>query len=247
MLLGLAGMLLAACGGAINTPAATPTAARSSGAMSPAELSTSIAATSAAEATMTGDATAPPITPDIEERPASRFDYEFQPVAGWEVERQQNVAGMSPPDASAETGPAIALTVGNLENLYVENVSSSDIATSRDLYDALIAGIELETMNLELDTPEEITVDGHTAFRVGFRSTGFGNIESDVAGQLAVGLIDEQHSFVMLGMASPPDAWRYDAEFANVLASLRFVEAQPTATPQGTPTLTPTGAPSAAE
>jgi hypothetical protein len=215
--------------------------------MSPAELSTSIAATSAAEATMTGDATAPPITPDIEERPASRFDYEFQPIAGWEVERQQNVAGMSPPDANAETGPAIALTVGNLENLYIENVGSSDIETSRDLYDALIAGIELETMNLELDTPEEVIVDGHTAFTVGFRSTGFGNIESDVAGRLAVALLDEHHGFVMLGMASPPDAWSYDAEFASVLASLRFMEAAPDTTPQGTPAPTATGTPSTTE
>jgi hypothetical protein len=196
---------------------------------------------------MTGDATAPPVTPDIEERPASQFDYEFQPVAGWEVERQQNVAGMSPPDADAETGPAIALTVGNLENLYVENVSSSDIETSRDLYDALIAGIELETMNLELDTPEEVTVDGQTAFTTGFRSTGFGNIESDVAGRLAVALLDEHHGFVMLGMASPPDAWRYDEEFANVLSSLRFVEAAPTATPQGAPTPTGTPTPPTAE
>jgi hypothetical protein len=246
-------VLLAACGSLPGMPEAAETAEAPAAAAGDTPV-----ATDGTEPTPTEPDAKPtepdaePTEPDAEPTPTlamgeeqeiAEAGYAFQPLEDWAVESQLGVVGMRPPDADPQGGPSIAITVGRLERLYIEGVSSSSIASSEDLLDAIIAGIERETMNLDMSEPQEMTVDDVPALVVGFESTGFGDIEREVAGRLGVALVDETRGMLMFGLATPPDRWQHDGAFDAVLQNLRFLAAPPTPEPTATLTPAPTDTP----
>jgi hypothetical protein len=108
--------------------------------------------------------------------------------------------------------------------LNIEGVSTSDIVSTETFYDAMTTSMEAEAIDLEMRKRGDILIDEQTVQVANFRGDGFGNIESEVGGRIAVALLDTDRAFVMLGMASPADQWQHEAEFTAVLESVRFVE-----------------------
>jgi hypothetical protein len=199
---------------------------------SPATSSLTEPAPDAATAAPT--ATPTPAGPALgEEQVVAEAGYAFRPLTGWTVDVQGGVAGMRPPDADPEAGPSIAITVGNLEQLNIEDVSSRSLETSQDFFDAVRAGIQRETQSITFEDAQPVTIDGHDAYAASFRSMGFANLETEVAGQMSAALIEETRGFVMFGIATPPDQWQHSAEFAAVRDSVRVL---PAPTPTSTPT-----------
>lgn len=185
-------------------------------------------------ATAAPTATATPAGPALgEEQVVAEAGYAFRPLTGWTVDVQGGVAGMRPPDADPEAGPSIAITVGNLEELNIEDVSSRSLETSQDFFEAVRSGIQRETQSITFEEPQAITIDGHDAYAAPFQSMGFGNLETEVAGRVSAALIEETRGFVMFGIATPPDQWQHSAEFEAVRDSVRIL-------PAPTPTPTPT-------
>jgi hypothetical protein len=211
---------LTACGGTSDTAETdTPT-------------TPSVAET--ASATEAATATPPPAGPALDdEQVVAEAGYAFRPLAGWTVDVQGGVAGMRPPDADPEAGPSIAITVGNLEELNIEDISSRSLETSQDFFEAVRSGIQRETQSITFEEPQAITIDGHDAYAAPFQSMGFGNLETEVAGRVSAALIEETRGFVMFGIATPPDQWQHSAEFDAVRDSVRIL-------PAPTPTPTPT-------
>jgi hypothetical protein len=220
--------MLAACSGS-NTRTDTENSATSS------------MAESAADTDPTPTPTPTPAGPPLgDEQVIAEAGYAFRPLAGWTVEVQGGVAGMRPPDADPETGPSIAITVGNLEQLNIEEVSSRSLETSQDFFEAVRSGIQRETLSITFEEPQSATVDGYDAYAAPFQSTGFANLETEVAGQVSAALIEEERGFVMFGIATPPDQWQHTAEFEAVRDTVRILPV-PTTTP--TPATTPTPSP----
>jgi hypothetical protein len=239
-------VLLAACGSLPGMPEAAETAEAPAAAAATDGTEPTPTRPDAEPTTPTEPSTPAEPTPALtlgEEQEVAEAGYAFQPLEDWAVESQLGVVGMRPPDADPQGGPSIAITVGRLERLYIEGVSSSSIASSEDLLDAIIAGIERETMNLDMSEPQEMTVDDVPALVVGFESTGFGDIEREVAGRLGVALVDETRGMLMFGLATPPDRWQHDGAFDAVLQNLRFLAAPPTPEPTATLTPAPTDTP----
>ncbi len=201
------GILLAACGSA-NITEAPPTSGDSE-----------------ATAAATDAPTPPPSGPQLgEEQVLDAAGLALRPLEDWDVETQHGVVAMSPPDAAAATGPTIVVTVGSLDELNIEGVSTSDIVSTETFYDAMVTSMEAETIDLETRNRSDATIDDQTVQVANFRGDGFGNIESEVGGRIAVALLDTDRAFVMLGMASPAEQWQHEAEFTAVLESVRFVE-----------------------
>jgi hypothetical protein len=211
---------LAACGGTSDTAETDTTATPSVAETAPD--------TEAATTTPT------PAGPALgDEQVVAEAGYAFRPLADWTVDVQGGVAGMRPPDADPEAGPSIAITVGNLEELNIEDVSSRSLETSQDFFEAVRSGIQRETQSITFEEPQAITIDGHDAYAAPFQSMGFGNLETEVAGRVSAALIEETRGFVMFGIATPPDQWQHSAEFEAVRDSVRIL-------PAPTPTPTPT-------
>lgn len=158
-----------------------------------------------------------------DEQVVAEASYAFRPVATWAVETRSGIAAISPPTASPATGPSIVLTVGTLEDLNIEGVSTSAIASLDELIAALLKSLDMETTALTLEPPAQVAIGGQPGQVVRFRSAGFGNLEGAVGGQMAAALLDGGRVFVMLGIASPPEQWQAEAEFIAVLGSMRFV------------------------
>jgi hypothetical protein len=57
-----------------------------------------------------------------------------------------------------------------------------------------------------------------------FGGSGFGDVEGEVQGRLAMVQIDEENVFVMVGLAAPAAAWTIDDEFDTILNSVTFEE-----------------------
>jgi hypothetical protein len=214
--------VLAACGGTNDTVETDNPAASS---MTGPEPDVATAAPTASP---------PPAGPALgEEQVVAEAGYAFRPLTGWTVDVQGGVAGMRPPDADPEAGPSIAITVGNLEQLNIEDISSRSLETSQDFFDAVRAGIQRETQGITFEEAQPMTIDGHDAYAASFRSMGFANLETEVAGQMSAALIEGTRGFVMFGIATPPDQWQHTAAFEAVRDSVRIL-------PAPTPTPTPT-------
>ncbi len=197
------------------------------------EMATAVAETPAhdgADATATDSpeptATAEPALTLGEEQVVEQGGFAFQPIDGWEVEIQRAIAAMRPAEADPQQGPTIVLGVSTLEALNIEGVSTSDMETADELFAGVLASLDLETAAMTLEDVEEVTVDGQPARAVRFSSSGFANIEDDATGYIVAALFDDTSVFVMLGLASPPEAWQHDAAFAAVRDSVRLQAAE---------------------
>jgi hypothetical protein len=221
-------MVLAACGGSggsadVGNPATS-------------SMSESASDTASADETSTPTPAGPPLGA---EQVVEAAGYAFRPIEGWTVDVQGGVAGLRPPDVTSETGPAIAITVGNMEQLNIEEVSTNSLTTSQDFFEAVQSGIERETLSVTFEESQAVTVDGYDAYTAPFQSNSFANVEAEVAGRVSAALIESTRGFVMFGLATPPDQWQHDAEFAAVRDSIRILPV-PTATPTATPATTAT-------
>ncbi len=220
IVLGVVG-LLAACGSAGGTDEAP---------QQPVVQATAEPTIAPPTAPPTPTPTPPPTaTPDPgaalqDEQVVESAGYAFQPAEGWSVEVQEGIAALTAPDASIESGPTIVITVNAIDKLNIDEVSTADIETLDDFYAAMLASLDQETIAVTLEEPQDTTIDGLPTRSVAFRSTGFGDIEAEVAGHLAVAVVDAERAFVMLGIASPPDLWQESETFGAVLQSVRFLE-----------------------
>jgi hypothetical protein len=180
--------------------------------------------------------------PDValaDEQAVSEGGYAFRPVEDWTVETQSGIAVLRPPDVDPNEGPTIVLTLGPLDTLNIDGVSSDSIESLDDLCAALTKSLEQESPGIALETAHTIDIETLPGCMVRFESTGFADIETAVAGQIAGALPDNERAFVMFGLATPPERYQTEAEFAAVLASVRFLEASQSEAPTATATVTP--------
>jgi hypothetical protein len=194
------------------------------------------------ETTATPGASPTSRLPDValaDEQAVSQKGYPFRPVEGWTVETQSGIAVLRPSNVDPNEGPTIVLTLGPLDTLNIDGVSSDSIESLDDLCEALTKSLEQESPGIALETAHTIDIETLPGCMVRFESTGFADIETAVAGQIAGALPDNERAFVMFGLATPPERYQTEAEFAAVLASVRFLEASQSEAPTATATVTP--------
>ncbi|NJL06560.1 MAG: hypothetical protein HC911_16990 [Chloroflexaceae bacterium] len=149
--------------------------------------------------------------------------YAFRIPAGWQMQQAGGIATLEPPANSPQSGTVtLVLNGGNPTNLVIEEVSTSKIASLEDLSTALLTSLEQETLGMEIEAREELVLDGQPAHLIRARSAGFGDLEQAVQIRLIATLPARDRAFVLLGIASPPDAWDADAVLQDLIQSLRL-------------------------
>jgi hypothetical protein len=227
-------LLLAACGGGADVPtdeAQTPLAAADDNAGNTTDdTSTDTGSTDNGEPAATATPAASPTADEpalslADEIEVTNAGYAIQPIEGWTLEQSGKIISMTAPDADPASGPTIVITVGSLEELNISEVNIDEISSLDAFYEAMTASLEQETAQVTLGEPNDTTVADLPARIVPFTSTGFGGVEGETAGQLAVALIDEEHALVMLGVASPPELWIEEESFNALFQTVRLLDA----------------------
>ncbi len=149
--------------------------------------------------------------------------YAFRIPADWQMRQAGSIATLEPPATSPQSGMVtLVLNGGDPTKLVIEEFSTSTIASLEDLSSALLTSLEQETLDMQIEAREELVLDGQPALLIRARSAGFGDLEQAVQIRLIASLPAPNRAFVLLGLASPPDAWQADAALLELLQSLRL-------------------------
>lgn len=163
------------------------------------------------------------VTPDADGYVVADDGFAFQPVEGWDIGAFDKTLITRPEDATYEQGPVIAIRHDLVKNLNIPNVKTSKMTVTTEFLDAMFINFEDETAEIVFTDEEDTEIGGAQARVASFAGIGFGDLDVDeVKGRIAVAKVGEKHTFVMIGIASPPDAWDADAVFESMLQSVRF-------------------------
>lgn len=148
--------------------------------------------------------------------------WSFQPPDSWETMSFTGKITTQPPQADFQGGPVIAMKAGTMDELNMPNVKTSKITTTDGFFDIMFERFQKETYGITITNIVEREIGGAPGRVATFAGWGFGDVESDLAGQLAIALVDTTQPFVMIGLASPADAWTVGPAFNAILSSVRF-------------------------
>ena len=149
--------------------------------------------------------------------------YQFQPPEGWHTGGFTATIVTRPPEASYTSGPVITMRQDVIKNLNIPNEKPTKITSTVELLDLLVTNFEEETGLLTLEEVADTEIGGAPARVATFQGRGFGDLDvDDVAGKVAFAVVDEEHVFVMLGLATPPEHWAIGDAFDTMLASITF-------------------------
>ncbi len=152
--------------------------------------------------------------------------YALRPAAGWQTQAFSNTLVLQPADADPRSGPLVLARMGEVALLNIPNIRVAPITSTEQFFNTMLNNFEREMVAITLHDAQNIDIGGIPARVADFRGSGFGDVEGEVAGRLAIALIDETHSLVMIGLASPPDGWQpHAAAFDSMLQSLRADDA----------------------
>ncbi len=163
------------------------------------------------------------VTPNADGYVVADNGVAFQPVEGWHIGVFDKTLITRPEDAAYEHGPVIAVRHDLVKNLNIPNVKTSKMTVTTEFLDAMFTNFEDETAEIEFTDEEDIEIGGAPARTASFAGIGFGDLDvEEVKGRVAVAKVGEKHTFVMIGIASPPDRWDVDEAFESILQSVRF-------------------------
>jgi cytochrome c len=151
-------------------------------------------------------------------------EFTFQPIEGWHTGMFTDTVITRPEDAGFQSGPVVAIRTDLISNLNIPNEDTESITITQEFLDLMFTNFEEETGDVTLSDVQEREIAGAPGRIATFEGFGFGDIETDdVAGQLVVAKVDELHTFVMMGLATPPDEWDIADEFETILQSVEFI------------------------
>lgn len=148
--------------------------------------------------------------------------WSFQPPDGWETMSFTGKITTQPPQADFQRGPVIAMKAGTMDELNMPNVNTSKITTTEGFFDSVFERFQKETYSITITSMVEREIGGAPGRVATFAGWGFGDVESDLAGQLAIALVDTTYPFIMIGLASPPEAWTIGPAFEDIVSSIQF-------------------------
>ncbi|NJN68084.1 MAG: hypothetical protein HC884_15920 [Chloroflexaceae bacterium] len=150
--------------------------------------------------------------------------YAFRLPEGWQALAFHGRVAVRPigDESVGRTGPVIAMASGTLSDLNIPNVSTSTLTVTDTFFQVISETIRQETAGVMLHDIGVWNLREAPGQVATLQGNGFGDIEGDVFGRFAIALVDQSHVFVLMGLASPPDAWDADAAFAAILQSVRL-------------------------
>lgn len=154
--------------------------------------------------------------------------FSFTPATGWLASEVDGVVVARPREATYQNGPLVAMRIGSIENLNIPNVRTKALTTTESLFAALAACIGRETYGMTLTDAVSVTIGGYPGYVASLSGWGMGDVETDIAGRLALALVDTKTvsptllAFLMIGLATPTERWTIDHQFTQLLQSVRF-------------------------
>lgn len=162
------------------------------------------------------------VEPDAGGYVSGEGGYALLPVPGWKTHTISEALVLWPPDVAIEHGPFIAARSGKLDALNIPNVRFSETITPELLFTEVFTSFQQETLAITLHDITRIEIDGAPAQVANFQGSGFGDLEDQVTGRLAVAMVDNTHVFVMLGVATAATPWNATREFDAMLQTISF-------------------------
>jgi cytochrome c2 len=186
------------------------------------ESASSAPASSAAGLAVLPDERGTMVEPDAGGYVSSQDGYALQPVPGWQTHAISEVLVLWPPDVAIENGPFIAARFAELDSLNIPNVDVTELITPELLFTEVFTSFQEESFAITLHDSTRIELDGVPVQVANFQGSGFGDLDDQVRGRLAVALVDTTHVFVLLGVARPAAQWDATTEFDAMLQTITF-------------------------